>query len=203
MAIGIPMGQTWGMTIKISPSQVLHKKNVIKFNSSDFRTSHCYIIKSLTSLIYWIDLLNILQGEIMSKFLRWFLVSVAVVILSACGGGGSSNQSNYKIHLSSTEKIAGYEVHLKFTNDTPNSATIDNSFLGTTGRTVNDLGADINSSNKEIKFGGFTFGTQEGVAGEFNILKFKTEDSKSEILIIKQSCIDKDANDISCDIEIE
>ena len=26
----------------------------------------------------------------MSKFLRWFSVSVAVVLLSACGGGGSS-----------------------------------------------------------------------------------------------------------------
>ncbi len=127
------------------------------------------------------------------------------------GGGGSASggtppitqKNNLKITLKTTEKIAGYEVHLKFTNDTPSSASMDNSFLGTTGRTVNNLGADINSSTKEVKFGGFTFGSQEGVTGEFDILTFNTKDSKGQVSIIKQSCVDKDANDISCDIEIK
>jgi hypothetical protein len=115
-------------------------------------------------------------------------------------GGGSIN--NLKITLKTTEKIAGYEVHLKFTNDTPSSASMDNSFLGTTGRTVNNLGADINSSTKEVKFGGFTFGSQEGVTGEFDVMTLKSSDSQSEITITKKSCIDKDANDIACDITI-
>ena len=127
------------------------------------------------------------------------------------GGGGSASggtppitqKNNLKITLKTTEKIAGYEVHLKFTNDTPSSVSMDNSFLGTTGRTVNNLGADINSSTKEVKFGGFTFGSQEGVMGEFDILTFKTKDSKGQVSIIKQSCVDKDANDVSCDIEIK
>ena len=108
-----------------------------------------------------------------------------------------------KITLKSTQKIAGYEVHLKFTNDTPTSVTLENSFLGTTGRTVNDLGADINSSTKEIKFGGFTFGNQEAVSGEFDILSFQTEDNRSELSITKQICLDRDANDIACNIEIK
>jgi len=114
-------------------------------------------------------------------------------------------KNNLKITLKTTEKIAGYEVHLKFTNDTTTKSnlSINNSFLGTTGRTVDDLGADINVTTKEVQFGGFSFGNQEGVTGEFDILTFKSSDSLSQISIIKESCVDKDANDIACDIEIK
>ena len=115
-----------------------------------------------------------------------------------------TQKNNFKIILKTTEKIAGYEVHLKFTNDTATQSnlSIDNSFLGATGRTVNDLGADINTTTKEIQFGGFSFGNQEGVTGEFDIFTFKSSDSLSQISIIKKSCVDKDANDIACDVEI-
>ena len=114
-----------------------------------------------------------------------------------------TSKNNLKITLKTTEKIAGYEVHLKFTDDTPSSVTMNNSFLGTNGRTVSDLGPDINSITKEVKFGAFTFGSQEAVTGEFDVLSFKTNDSKSQVTITKKSCVDKDANDISCDIEIK
>ena len=67
---------------------------------------------------------------------------------------------------------------------------------------MNNLGADIDSSTKEIKFGGFTFGDREGVTGEFDILTFQTTDSKSQVSIMQKSCLDKSANNISCDIEI-
>jgi hypothetical protein len=140
------------------------------------------------------------------KQLFKYIFILNIFIFNGCGNSGGSDSSdskNYKATLKTTEKIAGYEVHLKFTNDTPSNVTIDNSFLGTTGRTVNNLGADINSSTKEVKFGGFTFGSQEGVTGEFDILTFKTKDSKDQVSIIKQNCVDKDANDISCDIEIK
>jgi len=33
-------------------------------------------------------------------------------------------------------------------------------------------------------------------------LTFKSSDSQSQISIIKKSCIDKDANDIACDVTI-
>ena len=79
---------------------------------------------------------------------------------------------------------------------------MDNSFLGTTGRTVKNLGADINTTTKEIKFGGFTYGNQEGVTGDFDVMTFKSADSQSQITITEKSCTDKDANDIACDVEI-
>lgn len=113
-------------------------------------------------------------------------------------------KNNLKVTLKTTEKIAGYEVHLKFTNDTPIQSTVvmDNSFLGTTGRTVKNLGADINTTTKEIKFGGFTYGNQEGVTGDFDVMTLKSADSQSQITITEKSCTDKDANDIACDVTI-
>jgi len=112
-------------------------------------------------------------------------------------------KNNFQIVLQTIDAIAGYEVYLKFTDDTPDSLIIDNSFLGKNGRNVVDLGPDINKSTKEVKFGGFSYGTQEGVSGEFNIANFTTADNKDEIFIIKKSCVDKDANDVDCNIEIK
>ena len=116
----------------------------------------------------------------------------------------ATQKHNYKVILKTTEKIAGYEVHLKFTDNTSiqSDVVMNNSFLGATGRTVNNLGADINRTTKEIKFGGFTFGNQEGVTGEFDVMTLKSKDSQGEITITKKSCIDKDANDIACDVKI-
>ncbi len=132
-----------------------------------------------------------------------YIFILNVFIFNGCGGGGSDDSKNLKLNLKTTEKIAGYEIHIKFTSNTPSGVNLDNSFLGTTGRTVSDLGPNIDNATKEIKFGGFTFGTQNGVTGEFDLLSFKTNDSKSQITITKKSCVDKDANDISCDIEIK
>ena len=138
------------------------------------------------------------------KSYRYLLIPLFLVFFVGCGTSGSDDKNSLKVTLKTTEKIAGYEVHLKFTNDTPTQSNVvmNNSFLGTTGRTVNDLGVDINSTTKEIKFGGFSFGNQEGVAGDFDVMTLKSADSQNQITITKQSCIDKDANDIACDVEI-
>ena len=111
---------------------------------------------------------------------------------------------NYKITLKTTEKIAGYEIHLKFTNDTAieSDVVVNNSFLGTTGRNVMNLGPDINSTTKEIKFGGFTFGSQDGIVGNFDVMTLKSADSQSLITVSYKSCIDKNADEIACDIEV-
>jgi len=108
----------------------------------------------------------------------------------------------YKITLKSTNKIAGYEIHLKFTDDIGSNITLNNDFLKTTGRNVSDLGPNIDNSKKLIAFGAFSFGNQDGVSGDFEPLIFDSNDSKNEISIVKKSCIDVDAKEVDCEVSI-
>jgi len=111
-------------------------------------------------------------------------------------------KTNYTLVLKSAYKVAGYEVYLKFNNTIPleDEFTLDNDFLASTGRTVNNLGLDINSTTNKIKFGAFSFGSNDGVAGEFTPLNFKL--TKGDVSIVKEICVDKNANKISCDIQL-
>ena len=120
--------------------------------------------------------------------------SVNVVLLS---------ENNFKVTLKTIEKIAGYEISIKFLDNIPleNDLSIDSGFLSANGRNVSDLGPDINEIEKLISFGAFSFGDGEGVSGEFEVLTFKTKDALDNITIVK-SCVDKDANSINCDITI-
>jgi len=114
----------------------------------------------------------------------------------------SPSTNHYKVTLKTTNKIAGYEVHLKFTNEIGSNTTLDNDFLKTTGRNVSDLGSNIDESKKLIIFGAFSFGTQDGVSGDFEPFIFDSNDSKSKISIIKHSCVDRDATEVACDIQV-
>ena len=116
-----------------------------------------------------------------------------------------TNSSDYQVILSTQKKISGYEIHLKFTKEIPlnSTLTLDNSFLNSTGKTVHNLGPDNNVATKEIKFGGFVVGgsnSTTGVSGEFVVLGFDL--AQGQPSIIKQSCLDKDANSIDCDVKI-
>ena len=115
----------------------------------------------------------------------------------------NTTNDSYRIVLKSTKKIAGYEIHLKFTDTIPatNTLTLNSDFLASTGRTVNDLGPDINTTGKEIKFGAFSFGNDDGVSGKFKLFSFKL--TQGEVSIVKEICIDKNAQKIDCDIKIE
>jgi len=114
----------------------------------------------------------------------------------------SPSSNNYKVTLKTTEKIAGYEIHLKFTDDIGSNIALDNDFLNTTGRTVSDLGPNVDNSTKIITFGAFSFGTKDGVSGDFEPLIFDSNDSKGEISIVKHSCVDVDANEVACDVMV-
>lgn len=113
--------------------------------------------------------------------------------------------NNLKITLKTSSEIAGYEIHLQFTDDTSslNETALNNSFLGATGRTSTGLGPDIEDDAKMIKFGAFSFGSQDGVVGEFDVFTFVTKDRKGDISISRQSCIDKDAQNIDCIVTVE
>jgi len=112
------------------------------------------------------------------------------------------SNNHYKVTLKSTNKIAGYEIHLKFTDDIGSNITLNNDFLKTTGRNVSDLGPNIDNSKKLIAFGAFSFGNQDGVSGNFEPLIFDSNDSKSDISIVKKSCVDKDAKEVDCEVSV-
>ncbi|RUM75121.1 MAG: hypothetical protein DSZ11_02835, partial [Sulfurovum sp.] len=112
------------------------------------------------------------------------------------------SNNHYKVTLKSTNKIAGYEIHLKFTDDIGSNITLNNDFLKTTGRNVSDLGPNVYNSTKVIAFGAFSFGNQDGVSGDFEPLIFDSNDSKGEISIVKKSCIDVDAKEVDCEVTI-
>lgn len=114
----------------------------------------------------------------------------------------SPSSNNYKVTLKTTEKIAGYEIHLKFTDDIGSNIALNNDFLNTTGRTVSDLGPNVDNPTKIITFGAFSFGTKDGVSGDFEPLIFDSNDSKGEISIVKHSCVDVDANEVACDVMV-
>ena len=109
---------------------------------------------------------------------------------------------HYKVTLKTTNKIAGYEIHLKFTNEIGSNTTLDNNFLKTTGRNVSDLGSNVDESEKLIVFGAFSFGNEDGVSGNFKPFMFDSNDSKSEISIEKHGCVDRDANEVACEVEV-
>jgi len=62
----------------------------------------------------------------------------------------SPSRNHYKIKLKTTNKIVGYEIHLKF---------------------IDDIGPNVYNSTKVIAFGAFSFGNQDGVSGEISIVK--------------------------------
>jgi len=79
---------------------------------------------------------------------------------------------------------------------------LNNDFLKTTGRNVSDLGPNSDNSKKLIAFGAFSFGNQDGVSGNFEPLIFDSNDSKSQISIVKKSCIDVDAKEVDCKVSV-
>jgi len=141
---------------------------------------------------------------------RFFILLFTIIsfMLLGCGGGSSSSttttQKNFKLILESTEPLAGYEVHLKFSKDTSTQqdVVLDNAFLGSTGRTVTSLEAKVTPSKKHLVFGGFTVGSQEAVTGRFTVLQFKSKDTLSQISIAEKTCLDRNAREIVCDVEI-
>jgi len=114
-----------------------------------------------------------------------------------------ANEKEYKVVLKSTKKIAGYEIHLKFNKSVPLEETLalNSDFLASTGRTVSSLGPEVNSKTKELKFGTFSFGDNDGVSGKFTTLSFKL--MEDNISILKQICVDRNANNIECDVQIQ
>lgn len=136
---------------------------------------------------------------------------VALVITDSLGHTASDTvkvevllglATSYAIVLKSTKKIAGYEIHLKFTKDTTPKGTLilNNDFLASTGRIVNTLGPDINTTINEFRFGAFSFGNNDGVVGEFIPLSFKL--IEGNISIVKHICLNKNANIINCNVQI-
>lgn len=135
------------------------------------------------------------------------LCTLTTFVLLGCGGGGSSNTKtlrNYKLTLDSNKAIAGYEVVLQFSKDTSTqkNTILNNDFLGTSGRVVNNLGVNIKSVEKKVSFGGYSVGKQEAVSGRFDVLAFKSKDVLSQISIVSKTCMDKNAREVDCDVEI-
>ena len=110
--------------------------------------------------------------------------------------------NNFKIILTSKKNISAFEYIIEIKNSLlrfPNIET-NSSFLTKNGRKNKNLKHII--SRYKVRFGAYSTGSNDGVAGKHNIGKFTTELNISKIRLYNVQCVDKLANIVDCNIEI-